>query len=102
MRCVEVGIENIQTEARQVIITFKSGVFLPKHALRALTAAYKPQGGYEFQAGKVVMNIQSSKVLTQTEELVELLDKAIKEPPPPPDPREEERRRDIRATLRGR
>ena len=59
-------------------------------------------GGYEFQAGKVVMNIQSSKVLTQTEELVELLDKAIKEPPPPPDPREEERRRDIRATLRGR
>lgn len=102
LRCVEVGIENIQTEARQVIITFKSGVFLPKHALRALTAAYKPQGGYEFQAGKVVMNIQSSKVLTQTEELVELLDKAIKEPPPPPDPREEERRRDIRATLRGR
>ena len=102
LRCAEMGIEGIQTEARQVIVTFKPGVALPKHSLRALTAAYKAQGGYEFQQSKVVMNIQTLKVLTQTEELVELLDKALKEPPPPPDAKSEERRRDIRASLRGR
>ncbi len=102
LRCAEIGILGIQTEARQVILTFKPGVALPKHSVRALSAAFKAQQGYEFQPSKVVMNIQSSKVLAQTEELVELLDKALKDPPPPPDPRAEERRRDIRASLRGR
>lgn len=102
LRCAEVGIESIQTEARQVIITFKAGVALPKHAVRALAAAFKPAQGYSFEPGKVVMNIQTLKVLPQTEELVEYLDKALKEPPPTPDSKSEERRRDIRASLRGR
>ena len=99
LRCAELGIEGIQTDSRQVIIHFKSGVTLPRHTLKPLTAAFKQQG-YTFEPSKVVMNIQSSKVLTQTEEIVEYLDKALKEPPPPPDLHSEERRREIRATLR--
>lgn len=100
LRCAEIGIESLQTEARQVIVTFKAGVTLPRHAVRALAAAFKPSQGYQFEPSKVVMNIQTAKVLPQTEELVEYLDKAMKEPPPPPDPKAEERRRDIRAQLR--
>lgn len=101
LRCEELGIESIQTEARQVLITFKAGVALPKHTLKPLTAAFKAQG-CTFEPGKVVLNIQTAKVLTQVEEVVEYLDKALKEPAPPPDPAAEARRRDIRSQLRGR
>jgi transcription-repair coupling factor (superfamily II helicase) len=101
MRCVEVGIESIQTDNQKIIIALNATTELPKYALRALTAAFKTQN-YQFEAKRVVIPILSSKVLTQTEELVEYLQKALTDPPPAPRPESLEKRKAIQKTGRPR
>ena len=83
LRCQEIGIESIVAELPRVTITFKKGVRLPVHALRPLTSAFKTQR-HQFTPEKVTLNLSGPKVLTTVEEMVEILDKARREPAPPP------------------
>jgi transcription-repair coupling factor (superfamily II helicase) len=90
LRCQEIGIESITTEGNKITIAFKKGVKLPVHTLKPLTAAFKPQG-HAFTQEHVVMNITGSKILQAVEEMVEVMDRALKEPAPPPKPSAERR-----------
>jgi transcription-repair coupling factor (superfamily II helicase) len=82
LRCQEIGIESITTESNKIQIVFGKGTRLPTHTLRPLTIAFKAQG-HSFTPERVVMNIVSSKTLTQVEEMVEILARAIHEKAPP-------------------
>lgn len=83
LRCQEVGIEQITTEGQTILIRFKKGVKLPQHALRPLTAAFKGQN-HIFTQEQVTLKINSSKILNDVENMVEVLHKALTEPAPPP------------------
>jgi transcription-repair coupling factor (superfamily II helicase) len=82
LRCQEIGIDNIATEGRKVIVTFARGTELPRHTLKPLAAAFKAQA-YTFEPSRVTLAILSAKVLPQVEEMVEILAKALVEPKPP-------------------
>jgi transcription-repair coupling factor (superfamily II helicase) len=82
LRCQEIGIESITTESHKITISFKKGVRIPVHNLKPLGAAFKAQG-HTFTPEKVVMNVLSSKALPQTEEMVEVLARALTEKTPP-------------------
>ncbi|GAB4453416.1 MAG: transcription-repair coupling factor [Armatimonadaceae bacterium] len=85
IRCREVGIESIQAEGKKITIVLQKGKRLPVHTLKLLNTAFKSQG-HTFAQDKVVMTIQSSKVLPAVEEMVEVISKALDEPPPAPKP----------------
>jgi transcription-repair coupling factor (superfamily II helicase) len=82
LKCQEIGIESITTEGTKIQIVFKKEVKLPIHTLKPLTAAFKSQG-HTFTQDRVVLLIQSSKVLQQVEEMVSILEKALQEKTPP-------------------
>ncbi|MDX1933752.1 MAG: TRCF domain-containing protein, partial [Capsulimonadales bacterium] len=83
LRCQEVGIESITTESPRITIQLKKGVKLPLHTIKPLTTAFKAQK-HHFTTEQVVLTIQSSQILRMTEEMVEVIDRALKEPAPPP------------------
>lgn len=82
LKCQEIGISAITTEANKIQIVFKKEVKLPIHTLKPLTVAFKSQG-HSFTQDRVVLLIQSSKVLQQAEEMVSILEKALQEKTPP-------------------
>ena len=86
LRCQEIGIESVTAELPKVTILFKKGVKLPAHSIRPLTMAFKQQR-HQFAPEKVTLNLTSPKILPAVEEMLEILDRAIKEPAPPPSER---------------
>ena len=82
LKCQELGIDAITTDAHKIQIVFKKEVKLPIHTLKPLTAAFKSQG-HTFTQDRVTLLIQSSKVLQQVEEMVSILEKALQEKTPP-------------------
>jgi transcription-repair coupling factor (superfamily II helicase) len=85
LRCQEVGLESITTEATKVTFQFKKDVKLLPHTLKPLTTAFK-QFGHSFTQERIVMNISNitaSKVLQSVEEMVEVLARALEEKTPP-------------------
>ncbi|MBC8103578.1 MAG: transcription-repair coupling factor, partial [Cytophagales bacterium] len=82
LKCLEIGIESITTEVNKIQIVLKKSIKLPIHTLKPLTAAFKAQG-HSFTQERVVLAIQSSKVLAQVEEMIGILEKALQEKTPP-------------------
>jgi transcription-repair coupling factor (superfamily II helicase) len=83
LRCQEIGIESIGAELPRVNIQFKRSVKLPAHAIKPLTFAFKQQR-HNFTPERVTLNLTNPARLLQTiEEMLEILDKAMKEPAPP-------------------
>jgi transcription-repair coupling factor (superfamily II helicase) len=82
LRCQEIGIESITSEASKITIAFRKDVKLPVHTIKPLTAAFRAQG-HVFTSERVTLQITTSKVLTTLEEMVEILARALTEPPPP-------------------
>jgi transcription-repair coupling factor (superfamily II helicase) len=82
MRCQEIGIESITTEAERVTIAFKKELKLPSHTLKPLTAAFRAQG-YTFTPERVTMRLSGAKILQTVEEMVEVLARALVEKAPP-------------------
>jgi transcription-repair coupling factor (superfamily II helicase) len=86
LRCQELGIESITTESPRITLQFKKGVKLPLHTIKPLMAAFKTQK-HQFTPEQVILTIQGSQILRMVEEMVEVIDRALKEPAPPPSQR---------------
>ncbi|HVK05041.1 MAG TPA: transcription-repair coupling factor [Armatimonadaceae bacterium] len=82
LRAQEVGIESITTDAGKIQIVLKKGVRLPTHTIRPLITAFKAQAG-KFDPDRISVNIVSSKVLNQVEEMVEVIARALEQKTPP-------------------
>jgi len=82
LRALEIGIESITTDSNKIQIVFKKEIKLPPHTIKPLTAAFKPQG-HSFTPERVVLNVVTSKMLPQVEEMVEILSRALHEKAPP-------------------
>ena len=75
VRCQEVGISAIRCEGTTINIKFAGKVKLTPRAVQILTTAFK---GYKFLADGVSAPLKSSKVLIEVEEMVDVIEKALK------------------------
>ena len=83
LKCQEIGINAITSEAKKISIVFVKEVKLPVHTLKPLNAAFKAQN-HTFTQERVVLTAPSAtKILPMVEEMVEVLAKALNEKAPP-------------------
>ena len=82
LKCQEIGINSITSEANKITIAFKKEVKLPLHTLKPLNAAFKNQR-HTFTLEKAVLTASGTNLLPMVEEMVEVLARALSEKAPP-------------------
>ena len=82
LKCQEIGIAAITSDANKITIAFKKEVKLPIHTIKPLNAAFKTQH-HTFTQEKAVLTVQNARVLPTVEEMVEVLSRALNEKAPP-------------------
>ena len=82
LKCQEIGINTITSEANKITIAFRKEVKLPPHTLKPLNAAFKNQN-HTFTPDKAVLTVSGAKILPTVEEMVEVLARALNEKAPP-------------------
>jgi transcription-repair coupling factor (superfamily II helicase) len=75
LRAKRAGIAGIRGERKEVIIRFAPHVRLTPEAVRLLTYMYKH---HRFMADSVVLGLSSSKVLEEVEQMVSVLEHAVR------------------------